>query len=207
MRAALAAPTELRGLPLGGRVEPGDIPTLQQLGLQPLPAGCGAGSRSSSAAAAPAAAAAASGGKGDASMDGTARGGEGEALRQLRRFVAQAAGAAGAAGGSGSAYGSNFASSIAPWLATGCLSPRRMLEDVKAALCQAGGAAATAREAGAAPAPQPPLTWVRFELLWRDFFRFMTLKYSSLSARQLGSGAAGAGGAAATAPAALAAAV
>ncbi|KAL4431003.1 hypothetical protein ABPG75_006259 [Micractinium tetrahymenae] len=205
VRAALPAPTELRGLPLGGRVDPGDIPTLQQLGLQPLPTGCGAGGRGGSAAAATASAAAA-GGKGAAALDGTARGGEGEAVRQLRRFVAQVAGAAAGRGGSGgsvpscgAAYGSNFASSIAPWLATGCLSPRHMLEDVQGALSQAGGAAGAAgtEAAAAKPTQQHPLTWVRFELLWRDFFRFMTLKYSSLSARQLGGGAAGAGTAAA----------
>lgn len=215
VRAALAAPTELRGLPLGGRVDPGDIPSLQQLGLQPLPAGCSAGSRGSSSAAPLATAAstaAAAGSKGAAAIDGKARGGEGEALRQLQRFVSQAAGAAGGRG-AGSAYGSNFASSIAPWLATGCLSPRRMLEDVKAAVGQACGSEGAAQGACASvtsatgPAPQPPLTWVRFELLWRDFFRFMTLKYSSLSARQLGNGAAGAGAAAATAQPALAAAV
>lgn len=210
MRASLSAPTELRGLPLGGRVDPGDIPSLHQLGLQPLPAGCGAGTRSSHAAASAPAAAAASGGKGAAALDGTAKGGEGEALRQLRRFVAQAAGAAGGRGGGG-AYGSNFASSIAPWLATGCLSPRRMLEDVRAALPQAGSAASAVHDTSAAThaaglAPQPPLTWVRFELLWRDFFRFMTLKYSSMSARQLGGGAAGGGTASATAQPMLAAA-
>ena len=34
----------------------------------------------------------------------------------------------------GAAHASSFSSSVAPWLATGCLSPRRMLEEVQAAL-------------------------------------------------------------------------
>ena len=37
-RAALAAPAQLRGLPVGPRPEPGEVPTLKDLGLAPLPA-------------------------------------------------------------------------------------------------------------------------------------------------------------------------
>ena len=190
-RAALPAPAELRGLPLGGRVDPGEIPTLQQLGLAPLPKGATAAAGSSGS--------------------GQPRGGESEALRQLRTFLAAAAGAGGggkAGAGqlvaAGAAYTSNFASCIAPWLATGCLSPRRMLEDAQQVLgggSVAAPATAAAQGAGAAAsggAAQQPLTWVRFELLWRDFFRFITLKYSTLSTASLGAKA----GAAAAAPAA-----
>ena len=204
MRAALPAPSELRGLPLGGRVDAGEVPTLQQLGLSPLPAGCsaaatagGKGGRAGKGGGGGAAA------RGSSALDGSTRGGEREALRQLRRFVAQVSGAAGGGGGAcGAAHGNNFASSIAPWLATGCLSPRRMLADVQAALGQGGAAPAGAASAAA----QPPLTWVRFELLWRDFFRFMTLKYSSLTAGQMGTGASKAAAApAAAAPALVAA--
>ena len=36
-RAALGAPQQLKGLPLGGRVDPGEIPSLKQLGLTPPP--------------------------------------------------------------------------------------------------------------------------------------------------------------------------
>ncbi|EFN59149.1 hypothetical protein CHLNCDRAFT_56756 [Chlorella variabilis] len=171
VRAALPAPQELHGLPLGGRVDPGDIPTLEQLGLQPLPAAAATGSI----------------GEG-----GSPRGGEGEALRQLQRFVAAAGGQA-AAGPVAAAHGSNFSANIAPWLATGCLSPRRMLEDARRAL-----AAPTA--AGATPAAsrplQAPLEWVRFELYWRDFFRLLSRKYSSISGARLGSSAATAAAAA-----------
>ncbi|KAL4859435.1 Blue-light photoreceptor PHR2 [Chlorella vulgaris] len=180
VRPALPAPAELKGLPLGGRVDPGDIPTLQQLGLQPLPASHASLPGKAGGAAAAAAA--------DAS---TSRGGESEALRQLQHFVtAAAASGKSAAGAAGAAYGSSFSSSIAPWLATGCLSPRRMLEDAQRALVSAQAApAAAAATAAPVQQPQAPLAWVRFELLWRDFFRFITLKYSSVSGAKLGSGA------------------
>jgi deoxyribodipyrimidine photolyase len=136
-------------------VDPGDIPTLQQLGLQPLPP--------------PAPATKAK--QGGADDSGSPRGGEGEALRQLERFLAGAAARGG--GAAGSACTANFSSAVAPWLATGCLSPRRMLEDAQRALA---GAAASAGQRGT-----EPLTWVRFELLWRDFFRFLTMRYSQAS--------------------------
>ena len=199
-RAALPAPAELRGLPLGGRMDPGEIPTLQQLGLAPLPKGTAAAGSSSG---------------GGSSGSGQAKGGEGEALSQLRRFLAHAAGGSGGSGkavAAGAAYTSNFASCIAPWLATGCLSPRRMLEEAQQALgggsssAQAPAPAAAAQPATAAAgsAAQAPLSWVRYELLWRDFFRFITLKYSSVSTAALGAKAGAAAAAAAPAQPALA---
>jgi deoxyribodipyrimidine photolyase len=115
---------------------------------------------------------------------GGSRGGEGEALRQLRSFLARISGG----GGQGGLPAASFSSCVAPWLATGCLSPRRMLEDARAALGAAQQAAAEASPAFGSAAPasaaalparqQAPLDWVRFELWWRDFFRFMTLRYS-----------------------------
>ena len=179
-------------MPLGGRVDPGELPTLQQLGLQPLPPGCGSSSGGGTAqpvgqrqAAASFPAMASGGGAAEAAGGSSSpRGGEGEALRQLRSFLAQAA----ASGSGGAAYGSNFAGSIAPWLATGCLSPRRMLEDAQAALQAAGGGAGASGAPAAAMQleqqqqrrpQQDPLSWVRFELMWRDFFRFLTAKYSN----------------------------
>lgn len=142
-RAVLPAPTELRGLPSDVRVEAGEIPTLQQLGLEPVLSG----------KAAPA--------------DGPLQcGGEEEALRQLHRFLAQAAPNDGAGVAAGSAFGCNFASCIAPWLAISCLSPRRLLEEAQRVLGGAGQAGP------AAAAAQTPLERVQFELLWRDFFRW-----------------------------------
>ena len=93
-------------------------------------------------------------------------GGEREALRRLRSFASDAARGAGGAEGAPRA---NFPAQISPWLAVGCVSPRSVLE--------AFGAAAGA--AGAAGARGPLL----FELLWRDFFRFVTLRLAARAPR------------------------
>ncbi len=49
----------------------------------------------------------------------------------------------------------------------------------------AAGAGAPATQAQAQGAHSSggaePLAWVNFELLWRDFFRFITLKYTEAS--------------------------
>jgi deoxyribodipyrimidine photolyase len=102
--------------------------------------------------------------------------GEGAALAQLQTFISSVR-AADRHRTSGSAYGSSFSNDIAPWVATGCLSPRKMLEDVRRALGGAGASALASADEGEGDA-DGPLPWVRFELLWRDFFRFMTLKLS-----------------------------
>jgi deoxyribodipyrimidine photo-lyase len=68
-------------------------------------------------------------------------GGEGEALKRLQRFAlevpgqvanqAKAFSGSKSEGGGDSLYGANFSCKISPWLAMGCLSPRRMFEDLK----------------------------------------------------------------------------
>jgi len=57
----------------------------------------------------------------------------------------------------------DFSCKISPWLALGCLSPRRIYDDVKA---RAG-------------LHEPKTGSVYYELVWRDFFRFITKKYGS----------------------------
>ena len=132
IREALPAPTEIKGVPLGMQLDMGGIPSLKDLGLDPLPIDSGA----------------------------QCRGGEGEALGQLEEFLQLV--------GKG-ACASNFASCIAPWLATGCLSPRHMLEKVL--------------RSTEAERQEASMTWVKFELLWRDFFRLMTKKFADHPAR------------------------
>lgn len=62
-------------------------------------------------------------------------GGEEEALKRLQRFAlevpSQAASKSKATNSGDSLYGANFSCKISPWLAMGCLSPRRMFEDLK----------------------------------------------------------------------------
>lgn len=183
-RAALEAPQQLKGPPLGGRVEVGEVPTLEQLGLTPLPKQRGTQQQGTSSRRQGLAAEAG---------DSSPRGGETEALRQLKCFLAHAR-PGGAEGGrrdsstSSACYGS-FSSNIAPWLAAGCLSPRRMLMDAQRAL---GGGLPSAQHSraqqggGSTAGEGDALTWINFELLWRDFFRFIALKYASLSEGSLG---------------------
>ncbi|GAB4817664.1 hypothetical protein N2152v2_004710 [Parachlorella kessleri] len=168
-RAALGAPQQLKGLPLGGRIDPGEIPSLKQLGLTPPP---------------------------QTSADAKPTGGESEALKQLQTFLAQAHGgtspgspADGSGSGtgrlrSGAMQGSSFANNIAPWLAAGCLSPRHMQQEAQRLLAGAGGGQLAQRGkqgGGSVAATGDPLAWINFELLWRDFFRWITLKYTEAS--------------------------
>ena len=66
-------------------------------------------------------------------------GGEGEALRRLQRFslerpshaVTKAKVSNSSEPADDSLYGADFSCKISPWLSMGCLSPRRMFEDLK----------------------------------------------------------------------------
>lgn len=66
-------------------------------------------------------------------------GGEEEALKRLQKFtldvpnqtnISKVSNSQSESGGD-SLYGANFSCKISPWLALGCLSPRRMFEDLK----------------------------------------------------------------------------
>ena len=183
-KAAVTAPEQLRALPVGASaiIQAGDIPSLQDLGLQPLTSTTAttttADSTSSSSS---------------SSSSSDAYGGESEALRQLKQFLATAAGAAASKGSttgkvtsspppppSGAAHTNSFSSSIAPWLATGCLSPRRMLEHAQSALQGNESAAGGEREGAGGGGTGGSLQWVQFELLWRDFFRLLTRRHSEV---------------------------
>lgn len=61
--------------------------------------------------------------------------------------------------------GANYSSKFSPWLAYGCLSPRQIYEEVKKYEAQHGANDST--------------YWLIFELIWRDYFRFLALKYGT----------------------------
>ena len=93
-------------------------------------------------------------------------GGEPEALRRVAAYVAESrrADAALRPGGKPGAHlGADFSCRISPWLALGCVSPRRIYAELQKAVADA---------AGLTRSP------TYFELVWRDFFRFITCKYS-----------------------------
>ncbi|GGD69173.1 DASH family cryptochrome [Lacimicrobium alkaliphilum] len=54
--------------------------------------------------------------------------------------------------------GANYSSKFSPWLAQGCISPKRVYQQVKAYEASFGANEST--------------YWLIFELLWRDFFHF-----------------------------------
>jgi hypothetical protein len=136
----------LRGLPVGvSQGEMGEVPTLEALGMAPVGDAKGGEEKEEGV-----------------SRRASCRGGETEALRQLKEFV-------GSLAGGGSKTMTSFSGNIAPWLASGCLSPRRMLEVV---LEEAVG--------------EDSLKWIKFELLYRDFFKLITKRAATTQARVQG---------------------
>lgn len=61
--------------------------------------------------------------------------------------------------------GGDYSSKFSPWLAQGCLSPKLIYQELKKFEQAHGGNEST--------------YWLFFELLWRDFFRFMGKKYGN----------------------------
>ena len=59
--------------------------------------------------------------------------------------------------------GTDYSTKFSPWLATGALSPRTVYQYLKQHERQCGANEST--------------YWISFELLWRDFFRFSSLKH------------------------------
>ncbi|KAF3787433.1 Blue-light photoreceptor [Nymphaea thermarum] len=153
VRKTIEASDRLKGLPVSNEdIEPGRIPTLTDLGLNPI----------SSQGGKPAA---------NASLVG----GETEALKKLKNFAAECqAKPTNKDGKKENIYGANFSCKISPWLAVGCLSPRYIFDEVKKTV-----SAVSASLKNGASSADTGTNWLMFELLWRDFFRFVTRKYSS----------------------------
>ncbi|XP_014514103.1 blue-light photoreceptor PHR2 isoform X1 [Vigna radiata var. radiata] len=157
IRKTIEALDQLKGMPSRGDVEIGDIPSLMDLGLNPsstMPQDGKTGA--------------------NASMVG----GETEALQRLKKFAAEceAQPHKGYKDGTHSIYGANFSCKISPWLAMGCLSPRVMYEELKKTASRSISASS---KNGGNGSSKTGTNWLMFELLWRDFFRFITKKYSS----------------------------
>ncbi|WP_025762728.1 DASH family cryptochrome [Dyadobacter tibetensis] len=68
--------------------------------------------------------------------------------------------------------GDNYSSRFSPWLAQGCLSPREIYYAIK--------------EFESTHKANPSTYWLIFELIWRDYFRFMMKKYRNRYFRQEG---------------------
>jgi deoxyribodipyrimidine photo-lyase len=68
--------------------------------------------------------------------------------------------------------GENYSTKFSAWLGLGCLSPREIYYELKKYEAQFSSNEST--------------YWLEFELLWRDYFRFMMKKYSNRFFQQAG---------------------
>ncbi|KAH1058296.1 hypothetical protein GYH30_002729 [Glycine max] len=159
VRKTIEALDQLKGMPSRGDVEPGEIPSLMDLGLNPS---------------------ATMSQDGKCVANASMVGGETEALQKLKKFAAECAAQPhkGFKDGTQSIYGANFSCKISPWLAMGCLSPRTMYEELKKTAGRVISASSN-RNDGGNGSSRTGTNWLMFELLWRDFFRFITKKYST----------------------------
>ncbi|XP_075507245.1 LOW QUALITY PROTEIN: blue-light photoreceptor PHR2-like, partial [Primulina tabacum] len=162
VRKTIEALDRLVGLPTRGNVEPGEIPSLVDLGLNPN---------------------ATMGQNGKTTADASLVGGETEALQRLKNFATECKekphnGVKDAT--NSSIYGANFSCKITPWLAMGCLSPRSMFDELKKSASSMISAVTNKKDSGSGSSSDTGMNWLMYELLWRDFFRFITRKYSSV---------------------------
>lgn len=141
IREPVAAPEEISAVPTG--LPAGEIPTLQALGISGIstsvpPVGVNA-----------------------------IRGGEREALSRVRMYVEDSRGMGKKIVGDANNYahlGADFSCRISPWLALGCVSPRRIFHEMSK-VCASKNLLLRSS--------------TYFELVWRDFFRCITTKYSN----------------------------
>ncbi|GBF93998.1 hypothetical protein Rsub_06247 [Raphidocelis subcapitata] len=153
VRRPLPAPESLKGLPAASAIDAGEIPTLGGLGL----------SEASPRRA-----------KTDAALAGRALlGGERAAMEHVRALIRSLpSGSEGRAPAPRDAAPA-FSARVSPYLAVGCVSPRTVWHELSRAQggAAAAGAGKTARRDGA--------SWLLFELMWRDFFRFVNARLSA----------------------------
>ena len=100
------------------------------------------------------------------------KGGETEGLARLERYVWSRDCLKDYKQTRNGMLGADYSSKFSPWLASGCLSPRLIYEQVK--------------EYEAERVKNDSTYWLVFELLWRDFFRFICAKHGNQIFRQSG---------------------
>lgn len=99
-------------------------------------------------------------------------GGESVALKRMKHYFAETKAISQYKETRNGLIGANYSSKFSAWLALGCLSPREIYFELKEYESQFG-----ANESS---------YWLVFELLWRDYFRFMMKKYSNKFFQQSG---------------------
>jgi len=92
-------------------------------------------------------------------------GGESAALDRLNEYLWQNEGILQYKQTRNELLGRNFSSRFSPWLAIGCISPKRIYQEIRKFERERKSNEST--------------YWLIFELLWRDFFRLMGKKYKN----------------------------
>ena len=93
------------------------------------------------------------------------KGGESEAIKRLNHYFFDTKGIATYKETRNGLVGADYSSKFSAWLAMGCISPRFINQELKRFEQQIGANEST--------------YWLVFELLWRDYFRFMMKKYNT----------------------------
>lgn len=137
VRQEIAVPETFRPLPLA--VDPGSIPSIDDFSV-PKPPAVGHSVFPFS-------------------------GGETTALSRLKSYLWETDHVATYKETRNGMIGAEYSTKFSPWLAHGCISPRRIYWEIKK----------YERERTA----NQSTYWVIFELLWRDYFRFVALKYGN----------------------------
>lgn len=93
------------------------------------------------------------------------KGGEVAGLAQLHYYLHETGLVSGYKATRNGLEGWDFSSKLSPWLAQGCVSPRRVFAELQAYEWQSGANEST--------------YWLYFELLWREFFQWLLYKHGS----------------------------
>ena len=93
------------------------------------------------------------------------KGGESEAIQRLKHYFFETQYLSSYKETRNGMVGANYSSKFSAWLALGCITPRFIYAEIKKYEKQFGANDST--------------YWLVFELLWRDFFRFMFKKYQT----------------------------
>nr|QIQ49259.1 DASH cryptochrome [Volvox carteri f. nagariensis] len=93
------------------------------------------------------------------------KGGETAALARLRYYLWDSDLIASYFDTRNGMLGGDYSTKFAPWLAAGCISPRKIYHEIRKYEAQRQSNKST--------------YWVIFELIWRDYFRFFALKHGN----------------------------
>ena len=100
------------------------------------------------------------------------KGGETEAIKRLNYYFFETKCISNYKETRNGMVGADYSSKFSAWLALGCISPRFINDELKKYELQFGANQST--------------YWMIFELLWRDYFRFMMKKYNAKFFQQAG---------------------